>query len=102
MNLAHKNIFSQVETAAVRDYLTGKSSSVKLFLTYHSYGQYILHPWGYARSNGPNWQRMSAVGKLAAEAMWASSGNKYTVGSAGKLLGAAAGTMIHQNYGLFF
>ena len=84
----------QVETAAVRNYLTSRSSSVKLYLTYHSYGQYILHPWGYARSNGPNWQRMSALGNLAAEAMRASSGNRYTVGSAGKLLGAAAGILV--------
>ena len=37
---------------------------------------------------------MGAVGKLAAEAMKTSSGHKYTVGSAGKLLGAAAGSML--------
>ena len=37
---------------------------------------------------------MGAVGKIAAKAMKASKGHKYTVGSAGKLLGAAAGSMI--------
>ena len=55
-----------------------------------------MHPWGYARKNGPNWQRMAAVGKIAARAMKASSGHKYTVGSAGKLLGAAAGSMLDE------
>ena len=39
---------------------------------------------------------MGAVGKIAAKAMKASSGRKYTVGSAGKLLGAAAGSMLDE------
>ena len=39
---------------------------------------------------------MGAVGKIAAKAMKASSGQKYTVGSAGKLLGAAAGSILDE------
>ena len=82
--------FSEVETAAVRDFLTSKSG-VRLYLTYHSYGQMILYPWGYDRSDAPNWQWMDKVGKVAGEAMKAKSGNSYTVGSAAKVLWPAAG-----------
>ena len=82
--------FSEVETAAVRDFLTSKSG-VRLYLTYHSYGQMILYPWGYDRSDAPNWQWMDKVGKVAGKAMKAKSGNSYTVGSAAKVLWPAAG-----------
>ena len=87
--------FSEVETAAIRDYLTEESSlkSFKLFLTYHSYGQYILYPWGYARVDHPNRERMHALGELAEEAKRASGGNRYRVGSSAKLLYPAAGNI---------
>ena len=56
----------------------------------------ILYPWGYDRSDAPNWWRMHAVGKLAGEAMEANSGNSYTVGSAAKVLWPAAGENSEQ------
>ena len=81
--------FSEVETATVWDFIMSKSG-VRLYLTYHSYGQMILYPLGYDRSDAPNWQWMDKVGKVAGKAMKAKSGNSYTVGSA-KVLWPAAG-----------
>ena len=82
--------FSEVETAAVWDFIMSKSG-VRLYLTYHSYGQMILYPLGYDRSDAPNWQWMDKVGKVAGKVMKAKSGNSYTVGSAAKVLWPAAG-----------
>ena len=66
--------FSEAETRAVRDYLTPMASRVKLYLTYHSYGQYVLYPWGYDnKSNAPNWQNLQSVGDVAGKAMQAKS-----------------------------
>ena len=89
--------FSEVETAAVRDYLTkeAKLKDFKLFLTYHSYGQYILYPWGYDRVDHPNRQRLHALGELAGEAKRAIGGNMYRIGSSAKLLYPAAGKFHH-------
>ena len=88
-----KSSFSEVETAAIRDYLTEEADkkSFKLFLTYHSYGQYILYPWGYARVDHPNRDQMHNLGELAEEAKRAIGGNRYRVGSSAKLLYPAAG-----------
>ena len=66
--------------------------SLQLFVTYHSYGQYILYPWGYDKSkNAPNWRAMHAMAEVAGRAMQDNSGHKYTIGSAAKVLYPAAG-----------
>ena len=67
----------------------------QLFVTYHSYGQYILYPWGYDKSkDAPNWRKMHAMAEVAGRAMQDNSGHKYTIGSAAKVLYPAAGEWI--------
>ena len=39
--------FSEPETAALRKFLLARRGSVLMYLTFHSYGQMILYPWGY-------------------------------------------------------
>jgi carboxypeptidase A4 len=63
-----------------------------LFTSYHSYGQYILYPWGFdKRGEAPNARKMHDMATLAGKAMRANSGHSYTVGSAAKVLYPAAG-----------
>ena len=70
-----------------------------MFLTYHSYGQYVLHTWGYRRGTPPNEAELREMGNIAAQAMQGVNGNNYEVGGAADLLYAAAGTKkIYQNY----
>ena len=64
----------------------------QLFVTYHSYGQYILYPWGFDKDkNAPNWRKMHAMAEVAGKAMQDNSGHKYTIGAAAKVLYPAAG-----------
>ena len=64
----------------------------QLFVTYHSYGQYILYPWGFDKDkNAPNWRKMHAMAEVAGRAMQDHSGHKYTIGAAAKVLYPAAG-----------
>ena len=68
-----------------------------MFLTYHSYGQYVLHGWGYANSYPPNKDQLDAMGNVAAQAMQAANGGStYSVGGAGALLYPAAGCSYHR------
>jgi hypothetical protein len=69
-----------------------------MYLTYHSYGQFILYPWGYTnRGVPPNYQELHSMAKLSADAMRAHSGHKYTIGSAAKVLYPAAGNSANKN-----
>lgn len=42
-----KKAFSEPETIALRDLMHSISAQCKFYLTLHSYGQYMLYPWGY-------------------------------------------------------
>ena len=39
--------FSEVESQNVRDTVLSIASQAQVYLTFHSYGQYWLTPWGY-------------------------------------------------------
>ena len=70
-----------------------------MYLTYHSYGQYVLYGWGYERAYPPNKDQLHDMGNVAAQAMHKiNGGTSYTVGGAAVLLNAAAGLFIatHQ------
>ncbi len=63
-----------------------------MYLTYHSYGQYVLYPWGYDKIDPRNVVQLRSMGKSAADAMRnANGGSNYRVGGSAKLLGSAAG-----------
>ncbi|MDD4856810.1 MAG: M14 family zinc carboxypeptidase [Candidatus Krumholzibacteria bacterium] len=66
--------FSELETAAVRDFCAAHEFAVSL--SYHSYGELILYPWGYAALNTPDDDIFSALGDSMAQ------GNDYLAGNA--------------------
>ncbi len=39
--------FSAPETRALRDYIMATRENIVSYLSFHSYGQYILLPWGF-------------------------------------------------------
>lgn len=59
--------FSEPETRAVRDFMSRSSANFKAFLSFHSYGQYILYPWGYENVVPPDHKDLDRVGKEAAK-----------------------------------
>jgi len=61
------------------------------FLTFHSYGQYILYPWGYDNRLPPDYVDLDKVGRQAATAMKKASGGVYTVGNSATTLYPASG-----------
>lgn len=83
--------FSEPETKAVENFLTKSAANFKGSLSFHSYGQYILYPWGYDRKVPPDHADLERVGQEGAAAIKAVNGNEYTVGPAGNTLYPASG-----------
>ncbi|XP_059083604.1 carboxypeptidase B-like isoform X2 [Tigriopus californicus] len=84
--------FSARETRAASYFILQRAHNMKMFLTFHSYGQYILYPWGYTANDEPsNWRDLHRIGQIGAQAMFKKNGHSYSVGSAAKLLYPAAG-----------
>jgi len=88
------SVFSESESKAQRDYLAPMfaDQSMKAFLTFHSYGQYILYPYSYDyTSKSPNKQEMDDVGAAMAAEIRKIHQKKYTMGQGTQVLYPAAG-----------
>ncbi|XP_050297839.1 carboxypeptidase B-like [Anthonomus grandis grandis] len=83
--------FSEPETAAVQRFISGANAKWRAYVSFHSYGQYILYPWGYNRVVPPDYRDLEMVGQKAAQAIRNVGGPSYTVGPAGNTLYPAAG-----------
>ncbi|KAH8380301.1 hypothetical protein KR009_009830 [Drosophila setifemur] len=83
--------FSEPETQLLRDQLLAHRENGKMYLTLHSYGNYLLYPWGYTSALPSSWRDIDAVAQAGAAAIKAATGTKYTVGSSTNVLYAAAG-----------
>ncbi|XP_031621116.1 carboxypeptidase B-like [Contarinia nasturtii] len=84
--------FSEPESTAVADFFANNTENFEAFLTFHSYGQWILYPWGY--DNGiptDDAEELDLAGREASENMKALDGQVYTVGNSADLLYPAAG-----------
>lgn len=58
--------FSEPESAAQKRFFEQTTEKFHAFLTFHSYGQYILYPWGYDVVLPPDHQDLDRVGKNGA------------------------------------
>lgn len=59
--------FSEPETAAIRAYVSKLGGKyLKGFVSFHSYGQYILFPWGYDNILTQDTNDLNRVGREAA------------------------------------
>lgn len=76
--------------------------ALQLYLTFHSYGQYILYPWGYARRDTPDRNDLHSLGLKGAQAAKSVNGRRYSVGTAAKMLYPAAGKLNFQTLCTYF
>jgi hypothetical protein len=74
----------------VRD-LMHNLTNCKFYLTLHSYGNYLLYPWGWTSSLPSTWKDLDEVSRAGADAMRLATGSHWTVGSSTNVLYAAAG-----------
>ncbi|XP_045775011.1 carboxypeptidase B-like [Maniola jurtina] len=83
--------FSEPESRAMSEFIKNSATPFSAYITYHSYGQYLLYPWGYDNAVTPDHKDLDVVGKRIAEAIANTGGSKYSVGSSSGLLYPAAG-----------
>ncbi|KAG6445097.1 hypothetical protein O3G_MSEX003748 [Manduca sexta] len=92
--------FSEPETAAVRDAILGSTTPFKAFLSFHSYFETIIFPWGYKKDPCPDYIRLLEGGTIMARAIYESSGLTYKVGSTKDLTYYACGTSTDWSYAI--
>jgi murein tripeptide amidase MpaA len=81
--------FSEVEMQVVRDQLLALQPRV--YLTFHSYSQLWMYPWGWTSDLPDNWQDLDSLANAAVDALTAVHGTQYEVGSSTNTIYIAAG-----------
>ncbi|XP_052895872.1 uncharacterized protein LOC128303059 [Anopheles moucheti] len=99
---AGKTPGSEIETQALMLLISQFARSIKMYLSVHSCGDYILYPNGYAYKPVPNAADLYALGLQAAEAVQKVGGPEYLVGQASGMLYLATGSddFIYGAYGV--
>ena len=76
--------FSEPETAAVRDLFMGRD--FRAVVSYHSYSQVILYPWGYTTAPAPREAELRSVAGAMSGLMEGVAGTVYGFGQASSAL----------------
>jgi carboxypeptidase T len=89
--------FSEPETQAVRDLVLGKH--FQAMITYHSFSQDILYPWGYTEIPTDKNQLLDSIAANMARLMQPVNGRVYQYGEAGALLYLTNGDATDWTFG---
>lgn len=64
---------------------------MKLYLTFHAYGNLLLYPWGFTTKYPKNREQLHSLAVKVNEAIKSVRGTSYQIGSSTNVLYAAAG-----------
>lgn len=85
--------FSEPETQMVRNIMMDNAKRLKLYISLHSYGQYLVYPWGYTGDFVPKeWKKLDVLARQVSEAVERAGGRPFRVMSAGQWYPAAGGS----------
>ncbi|NP_999334.1 carboxypeptidase B precursor [Sus scrofa] len=82
---------SEKETKALADFIRNNLSSIKAYLTIHSYSQMILYPYSYDYKLPENNAELNNLAKAAVKELATLYGTKYTYGPGATTIYPAAG-----------
>ncbi|KAH8302215.1 hypothetical protein KR044_004072, partial [Drosophila immigrans] len=88
---AGPSAFSEPETIVVRDLMHSLADRGIMYLTLHSFGNYLLYPWGWTSDLPDTVDQLHAVASAGGDAIEAATGTVYEVGSSTNVLYIAAG-----------
>lgn len=88
--------FSEPETAAIRDLFTGRD--VRAVVSFHSYGEFILYPWGYTADPAPRQAELRGLAAAMSGLIAAAGGPVYAYGQASTALYPTNGDTIDWTY----
>lgn len=83
--------FSEPETQNIRDWLLGHAGLAKAYVTIHSFGQYLLYPYGSDSNKALADQEINIDVANAFKTRLAQLGVNYVIGNSAQELYAAAG-----------
>lgn len=85
--------FSEPETRIVGKIMMDNKDRIKLYVSLHAYGQYLVYPWGYTDNvMPPTWKKLDTLAHKVSKAVQNAGGMAFKVMMAGKWYPAAGGS----------
>lgn len=75
------SVFSEIETQVLRNYFERVADNCGIYLSVHSYGQWLLYPYGHMNVRPQNSEELNYVGESFAQALAQRYGTKYIYGT---------------------
>ncbi|KFV48657.1 Carboxypeptidase B [Tyto alba] len=82
---------SEKETKALADFIRKHLSTVKAYLTVHSYSQLLLFPYSYTYKLPPDYEELNSIARAASNQLASLYNTKYTYGPAAATIYPASG-----------
>ncbi|KAM6357447.1 LOW QUALITY PROTEIN: carboxypeptidase B [Alca torda] len=82
---------SEKETKALADFIREHLSTIKAYLTIHSYSQLLLFPYSYTYKLPSNYEELNSIASAAAKQLASLYNTKYTYGPGATTIYPAAG-----------
>ncbi|NWU07936.1 CBPB1 Carboxypeptidase, partial [Cephalopterus ornatus] len=82
---------SEKETKALADFIREHLSTIKAYLTIHSYSQLLLFPYSYTYTLPSDYQELNSIASAASKELASLYNTKYTYGPGAKTIYPAAG-----------
>ncbi len=89
--------FSEPETQAMRDFILQRPQIVS-HVDFHSYSQFMLHPWGYTSQPSPDYSTHNSIAVAMTDAIRDVHGKNYIPGIWYTVLYPSSGIMIDWMY----
>ncbi|XP_067625455.1 zinc carboxypeptidase A 1-like [Eurosta solidaginis] len=91
--------WSEIETKSLSNYITSLQGKIQFYLSFHSYSQYVLYPFGHTNELPKNVADYKRVFDAAVDGFGQRYGTKYTGGNIYDAIYPASGSSTDWAYG---
>ncbi|XP_014486631.1 PREDICTED: zinc carboxypeptidase-like [Dinoponera quadriceps] len=93
--------FSDVETKSMSEYMKSINDKFFAYISFHSYSQLLMFPYGHTKAHLDNYDELYAIGKKSIEALKKRYGTEYITGNIAETIYVATGSTIDYVKGTY-
>ncbi|XP_062559197.1 zinc carboxypeptidase-like [Armigeres subalbatus] len=98
---AGPSAFSEDETRTLSEYYSSVQSSISTYLSFHSYSQLLLLPYGHTTAPLDNYDEIMEIGRLGIAKLSERYGTQYKIGNIAEAIYIASGGSIDWVKGVY-
>ncbi|KAM5292606.1 mast cell carboxypeptidase A [Ctenodactylus gundi] len=91
---------SEKETRAVTNFIQRHLKSIKAYITFHSYSQMLLFPYGYRTKLPPNYKDLNKIAKIGTDVLSTRYETRYIYGPIASTIYPISGSSLDWAYNL--